>query len=172
MSTKSRIKLLEKIAQAAEQQESGTNTVSGSPTTADVVALFPQSSIAWGANNIKHLQDIINVLNQSIYILSQGQVDFNRLRTQSFNVDESKFPDTILKAIISLARTIYNKLLTNNGQIFKKELTPEEKQEIIDLLKQNISISSIPDGGINKFLTTKIGGNFKTVIINLLSNIK
>jgi hypothetical protein len=170
MSIKNRIKLLQKIAQTGRVNT--PPTVSGDPTAANVTSLFPQFTIGWGSNNSIYIQGIINVLNYSIYALSNGALDFNKLRTQNFSFDDSKFPDPILRAIINLTHAVYSKILTHGGQTFKAALTAEEKKDIIDLLKQNVSTSAIPDGGINNYLNSKIGGSLKSTLNNYLSNIK
>lgn len=176
MSSKFRLKLLKKVAQAAEttnnNETTGPTTVSGSPTDCSVVSYFPTSSETWGANNLTFIQQIINDLNDGIYVLSQGQLDFNKLRAQAFNVDVSKYPDRILKNIIIFSKLVYNVMLTDNGSNFANQLTPEIKKQKISQLTGALSNGGIPDGGINQFLTTKIGGNLKSLITNNLSNIK
>ena len=176
MSSKFRLKLLQKIAQVAEQgsttETTGTPTVSGSPTDCSIVSYFQSAPKAWGANNLNYMQSIVNYLNNGIYVLSQGQMDFNNLRVQNFNVDTSKYPDRVLKNIVIFSKLVYNVMLTDNGKDFAVQLTPETKGQKLKQLNGAVTTGGIPDGVINQFLSTKIGGNLKDLLVSNLSNIK
>jgi hypothetical protein len=171
MSSKLRSKLLEKIAQATPV-ETGPATVPGSPSKCDVVSYFGSVIKGWQNQNVSFIQEIIDDLNESIYVLSQGQIDFNKLRVQSFNVDAGKYPDRILKNIVKFSQQVYSLLLTDQGKDFAAPLTPETRELKINQLTSNLGTVGIPDGSINQFLFSKIGGNLKTKLMTNLKNIK
>lgn len=168
MSVKDRRKLIERIAQTAQP---GVPSISGSPSSVDIATFFPAVTRVWGANNLSKIQSLINALNNAIYVLSAGQMDFNTLRVQYFITDASKFPDPVLTAIIRLAQVIYNRMLTNHAKQRIEPISIMEKQQILTQIKQMLNVSAIPDGGINNFLATKIG-NFKETLNGILSTIR
>ncbi len=175
MSSKLRLNLLKRIAQAAQppaNTTTGPATVSGSPTKCDILVYFPSLIKAWGSNNLSFIQSLVDNLNEGIFILSQGQIDFNKLRVQQFNVDVSKYPDRVLMDIVKFSQMVYKILLTDAGKEFPAQLSPEMKKTKITQLSGALGTSGIPDGMINQFLGTKIGGNLKSMITNDLSNIR
>lgn len=178
MNIKDRLKWLFKIAQTAtdttttDPTTAGPTTVAGDPTPVDIVTYFASVSQAWGPANLNFIQQIVNILNYSIYVFSSGQLDFNRLRIGQFSVDASKFPDAVLMAVVRLSQMVYNRILTNAGQPFTAPLTPEDKKARINQMVQTINSSNIPAGAINNFLRTKIGGNLKEMLLSVLPLIK
>lgn len=159
-----RLKTLQKIAQTAEKKE-----VAGEPRAVSI-SMFPTVNLGWGANNLSLIQKMIDTINITLYQLSNGKIDFDKMRQQNFNVDLSAY-HTATKGVVSLSKIIYQQILTNNGDNYEKPLSAEEKKKRVDGIKGSIQTSTIPDGGITVSLPTKIGGNFKTLILNLLSNI-
>jgi len=176
MSSKNRLDLLKKIGQAGQipaNTTAGPTTVSGSPTKCDVITYFPGVIKAWGPGNLHFIQKIVDVLNEGIYVLSHGQMDFNTLRISQFNAGTTKYPDRVQTNIIKFSKEIYNYLLTDLGKPFAAdELVPETKKTKIAHLAGALSTSGIPDSGINQFLQTKIGGSLKALILSQLNNIK
>lgn len=175
ISRKLRLRFLEKLAQAGQppaNETTGPTTVSGSPTKCDILVYFPSLIKAWGSNNLTFIQGLVDSLNEGIFVLSQGQVDFNKLRAQQFNVDAGKYPDRVLKNIVKFSQSVYNSLLTEGGKEFSEALTPEAKKSKITQLNGALGTSGIPDGVINQFLSTRVGGNLKSMITNDLSNIR
>ena len=181
MSTKDRLNLFKKIADASKVAQTATPpattsttaptpTIAGSPTSASALALYPQLVAGWGANNSSFIEEITNTLNNALYVLSLEDIDFNTLRSNGFNINDSKYSEPTLKIVISLTKAVFNNLLTNGGQAFIKELSPTERSQKLALLKQ--SASQIKDGPINTQLPNKIGGNLKTILLNHLNQIK
>lgn len=148
-----------------------TNAVVVGTPSPVTVSMFPTANLGWGANNISHIQKIINTLNVAMFQLSNGRIDFDKLKQQNFNIDVSAYV-AALKGMVGLSKLIYQSVLTNNGAQFKAALTPEQKKNIIDGIKGNTTFGTIPDGGITPVLPNKIGGNFKSIILNALANIK
>jgi len=170
-----RLKTLQKIAQTTTPTDSTTTPpttqpVAGNPTSVSV-SMFPTVDLGWGSNNISYIQKIIDTLNVAMYQLSNTRIDFNKLKQQNFNVDASAYV-AALKGMVALSQQIYQTILTNNGTLYKAALTPEQKKALIDGIKGSTAFGTIPDGGITPVLPNKIGGNFKTIILNALQNIK
>lgn len=161
-----RIKLWLKLAQTTEQP--GVQTLSGSPSAVDI----SNAVLGFGTNNMSLIQNIVNDLNWAIYVLSAGQLDFNKLKQQYFFFSNTNIPDQTLLIIVRYAKLIYTNLLTLSGgnTRFNQELDQTEKIKRIDLLLYSVRVppTAIPDGGINNLLQTKIGGVLKTNLINNL----
>lgn len=160
-----RIKTLQKIAQI-----NNISLTKGNPTAVNV-SMFPSVGLAWGSQNLALIQKIIDTLNKSIYQLTNGKIDFDKLRQQNFNVDTSSY-DVVAEGMLNLSKTIYQKILSNEGLAYIQALNPSQKKAIVDGIKGSAALGTIPDGGINSILSNKIGGNFKTIILNSLANIK
>jgi len=163
-----RLKALKKIAQT--QTTTPAVPVTGTPAAVSI-SMFPTVTLGWGSNNTSHIQKFIDTLNMSMYVLSKGKIDFDKMRQQNFNVDLSSYVAS-LKGIAALAKDFSQKILTNNGVVYKEALKPEEKSAIIGGIRGSATFGTISDGGIDPALPAKIGGNFKTIILNLLNNIK
>lgn len=164
-----RLKTLQKIAQTQTTTPTPTQ-VTGNPAAVSV-SMFPSVPLAWGANNVSYIQDLVDALNMGMFVLSNGKIDFDKMKQQNFNVDLSSYVASI-KGVASLAKELSQKVLTNNGVPFKQALTPEEKAAIITGIRGSTTLGTISDGGITTALPAKIGGNLKTIILNLLNNIK
>lgn len=152
-----RLKLLKKIAAGNAPDVS--------------INYFPSVIKAWEQNNVTFIKNIIDILNDSIYSLTDGKTDFSKLKQQNFSIDISQFNSPI-KNIVAWAIEFYSNMLSNDGKDFDAKLEKEQRVDIVNKLKQNQLFTSIPDGGINQELSSKIGGNFKTMILNELNAIK
>lgn len=172
-----RLKTLKKIAQAPATTPTTPTattpaavTVTGNPASVSI-SIWPTVPLAWGTNNVSYLQKFIDTLNMTLYVLSNGKTDFDKMRQNNFNEDLSKYV-AATKGVAALAKEFSQKVLTSGGQAFKQALSPEEKAAIVAGIRGSTTLGTIPDGGINSTLPGKIGGNFKTIILNLLNNIK
>ena len=148
----------------------GPQTISGNPTNFDPYSYYPTIMTGWGTNNVSWIRQLSNTLNQAIFVLSNGQLDLNKLRGTNFVVDVSKYPDRVLRSIVQFTLQVYRFIFTNLTGPFKTAVN--NKVQIIQTLKGFLSTYQIPDGGINPFLSNRIGGPFKTVVINTLTQIK
>lgn len=147
-------------------------TISGAPREVVVDTYFPTFALAWGANFKAPVNELLNVLNWTIFSLSVGQMDLDSLRLNHFNVDGSKYPDAFLMGVVAFAGQVYNTML-NAGQPFTTKVA--NKAEIIKNLQNHISTNSkIPDSLTatfpQSFLQTKIS-NFKPKVISILSQL-
>lgn len=166
-----RLKALQRIAQTTPATTTlATQPVAGNPAPI-TVPMFPGTDLAWGAANVPHIQKILDTLNVAMYQLSNAKIDFDKLKQQNFNVDTSAYA-AALKGMVTLSQLVYQTILTNNGVPHKAALTADKKKTVIDGIKGSTNLGTIPDGGITPSLPNKIGGNFKSIILNSLQNIK
>jgi hypothetical protein len=107
----------------------------------------------------------------SIYVLSNGGLDVNRLRGNNFIADPSQYSDPILRGLVKWSQQCYRLVFTNSTAPFKSALTLTDKKQRVQSLKNFLNTFQIPDGGINSFLTTKISGNLKMILLDTLSQI-
>lgn len=159
--------MLERIAQANPVEE----TIAGSPRSVDINSFPNQINLGWGINNVPLIQRLVDLLNNALFYLSSGEIDFNKMKQQNFIIDQSKYYSN-LKYIVLFSKSVYNNILSNMGAKFTVALSADEKQNIIDNLKGDTTFVSISDSGLNSVLPTKIGGNFKSIALQILSNIK
>lgn len=150
---------------------SGPTTVPGSPTNFDPFQFFPTMTLAWGSKNVVPIRHLCYILNYGIFILSNGALDINRLRGSNFVIDPSQYSDPILRGLVKYVQQCNRIIFTNYTAPFKIALTEADKKQRVQMLKNFLNTFQIPDGGINAFLTTKIGGNLKAILLDTLSQI-
>lgn len=173
-----RFRIFQKILNAQTTPTTSTTTsqapttVPGSPTEVSVTTYFPTFVEAWGANFQGPVDDLLNTLNWTIFILSVGQLSLDQLRQQHFNVDTTKYPDPFLMGVVGFASMVY-RLLLNSGKPFTQRVT--DKRTPLKALQTAITTNAkIPDNLSNSFpqtfLQTKIG-NFKSKVISTLTQL-
>lgn len=177
MSTK-RFRIFQKILNAQTTPTTSTTTsqapttVPGSPNEVSVSTYFPTFVEAWGANFKGPVDDLLNTLNWTVFILSVGQLSLDQLRQQHFVVDATKYPDPFLMGTVGFAGMVY-RLLLNSGKPFTQKIT--DKQAPLETLRTAMTTNGkIPDNLSNSFpqtfLQTKIG-NFKSKVISTLTQL-
>lgn len=155
---------------AAPNTKSGPTSVAGSPTAFDPFAYYPTMITAWGSNNLTPIRQLSHILNIAIYVLSSGALDMNRLRGNNFNIDTSQYPDIVLRGMLNYALQVYRTVYSNFTAPFTAPL--KDKAQRVQKLHNLLTTFQIPDGGINTFLNSKLGGNLKTFILDTLALIK
>jgi len=165
--------ILKVIAQQTTQTtttptEQQTVVVPGNPTTFDPYAYWPDIITGWGSQNTNIIKQLSNIVNWCIFILSNGQLDMNKLRGSNFSVDPSKYPDRYLIMFVKLAMQFYRLIYTNLGAAYAVVI--QNAPQRLQILKQ--ALTPFPDGSINTQLANKVGGSPKTLILNLLNQIK
>lgn len=176
-----RFKIFQKIAQtAATATDPATDTttdtttstapttVAGSPTTV-TTDLFPTFIQAWGTTFKGPVDELLNILNWSIYVLTLGEQDFYKLKSNDFSADATKY-DAFTDSVISFSRLVFHQLL-NGGKAFQTQVG-DKKTPIAEIYRSISGNGRIPDTLTNvfpqSFLQTKIG-NFKPKVISILS---
>jgi hypothetical protein len=186
MGAKTRIKLLEALAQATTSTTSTTSTttapapntqagpayVAGAPYAFDPYSYYPTITLGWGTANTTWIRKLCDTINNAIYFLSQGQLDLNKIRMVNFVVDISKYPDRILTAVVKFALQVYRMILTHQMAPFAAALSTDDKKEVVAQLKSFLTYFQIPDGSVNAALVNKIGGNLKQVLFDTLTQIR
>jgi len=178
MTPKTRIKLLEAVAQTypgttpAPNTQAGPAYVAGAPYAYDPYSYYPTMTLGWGIANVNWIRRLSNIINNAIYFLSQGQLDLNKIRMVNFVVDVSKYPDRVLTAVVKFALQVYRMIYTHQTADFKTALLPEDKTAVVTQLKNFLPYFQIPDGPINVALVNKIGGNLKQVLFDTLTQIR
>ena len=98
-----------------------------------------------------------------------GKVNFEKLKNNNFSIDSSSLPSPDQKNLVNFSKNIF-KYFLNSGNSFNKKLTSSQIKLFVDDLLSSQEISNLPvSGGL---LSQKISGNLKTLIINLLTNLK
>ena len=176
MKSKLRLKILQKIAQSTTDlpttQVAETTSVSGAPTSFVASNLYSSIVTGFSSRNIAYINALADLLNTAIFYSSNGQLDLNRMKANNFSVGLTAVPSADLKDLMGFSKALYNVVFTNNGQEFKKQLSPQEISELINNLKNNPFLQNLPSTNPVGQLATKVEGNIKTLIVNYLSNIK
>ena len=167
-----RMRIFKKLAQTDTTTTTPTTIVSGTPTPFLVTELYPSVIVGLNPRNINFINLLGEILNKAAYYLSNGQIILYKLKQASFESGTTSIKDPILKHIIDFTKLAHDNLFTNQGEIYKKELTPEEIKIITQKLLTSQPFSVIPSSNPTTFLTSKIGGNLKEFIIKYLSNIR
>jgi hypothetical protein len=166
-----RLRFLSRFAVQTAPQLHNPVSVPGSPPAFIVSSRAPTTHIGWGTENLAPIQRLVNLLNQALYILSEGKLNFTLLFDAHFLTDLSEYSYLVM-FLNSLGSFIYRQLLTHLGHKFTEEISSEQKQAIVNRMLTMLQNPSLLDGPINKFLYGKIGGDLKTLLENAIRLIK
>jgi hypothetical protein len=177
MKTTAKLAILKKLAQAATNQmatdEVNKNkSVAGAPPSFTASSAYPSLVIGFNTKNVPWINGLSNVLNDALYYTSNGQVNLQWMKTNNFGAGISQIPSQDLKNIMAFCKLMYTYVYTNLGQEFKQALTSEQIAEKINYIKSQPSLNNLPSSNTSGQLTTKLGGNLKTIIQNYLLQIK
>ena len=156
---------------AANAAQTTPTAVPGSPRPFDPASVSPTMVLGWGANNLNFIRQLVNVLNQAIFITSNGKLDFARLYDQSFGIDTSAYTP-LVSALANLGKLIFRRMIKNNGYDFVAAVPTANRTQTISVLTSQIQSPAIPDGAINSTLYGKVGGNLRTVLLDIVRQIK
>lgn len=173
-----RIRVLEKLAQTMapnnlpSAEVTSTQTVSGSPPSFNAADYYPGIIKGFTSRNISIINGLVNALNQGLYYTSNGQVHLPWMRSVNFNFGTDGVPSVDLKNLMGFSKQLYQLVFTNHGTEDNTELTPQEIAKRIAPLKTSQFINNLSTTNPMGQLSTKIGGNIKTIINNYLLQIK
>lgn len=171
-----RIKLLQRIAQDATNTPTAgvtaTTPVSGSPPAFKATDYYPGIIVAFTPRNAVLINNLADLLNQALYYNSGGKVNLSWMRSINFNFGIDNTPSLDLKNLMGFSKQVYRQLFTNNGAMDKQPLTPKEIEERLAPLKGSLFLSNLPVTNPMGQLASKIGGNIKIFINNILLQIK
>jgi hypothetical protein len=178
MNKKIRHRILERLAQAVppanlpSEEVAKTKTVSGSPSYFDITQYYPTVITAFGSQNMSWIIKLIDVINQALFYTSDGQVQLKWLQNNSFNFGMDGVPSADLKNLMGFSKQIRNNIFTNNGVKYEQSLTHEEIVKKVQTLKYSSFLSSLSQSNPMGQLQSKLGGNVKTLITDILLQIK
>lgn len=177
-SSKARLKILNKIAQATPPANlptssvANTKPVAGSPPSFKADDWYPSLRIGFQNKNVPWINGLANLLNTSLYYSSDGKTHLNWMRSVNFNFGTDQVPSVDLKNLMLFSKMVYQQLFTNLGQAYTQQLTPEQIAEKIQYLRTSQPFNNLSQVSPTGQLSTKIGGNLKTLIYNYLLQIK
>lgn len=173
-----RQRILNKLAQMEapdnlpSEEVSKTKTVSGSPSYFDITQYYPTVITGFGSQNMSWLTKLIDVINQSLFYTSDGQIQFKWMQNNSFNFTTDGVPSVDLKNLMGFSQQIYHIIFTNNGEQYTQQLKPEEIAKKIQALKSSSFLSNLSQSNPMGQLQSKLGDNVKTLINDILLQIK
>jgi hypothetical protein len=156
---------------AASAAQTTPTTVSGSPRPFDPASVSPTLVLGWGANNLNFIRRLVSILSQAIFIASNGKLDYSRLYDQSFGIDASAY-SPLVGALAEIGKLVFRTMIKNNGYDFTAVLPTANRTRVVNMLTAKIQAPAIPDGAINPTLYGKIGGNLRTVLLDIVRQIK
>jgi hypothetical protein len=115
---------------------------------------------------------LIDVVNQGLFYTSNGQIQFKWMENNSYNFGTDSVPSVDLKNLMGFSKTIYSNLFTNNGVEYERQLTAEEIAKKIQTLKSSSYLSNLSQSNPMGQLQSKLGSNIKTLINDILLQIK
>lgn len=174
---KGRLKLLGKIAQNVPQNlptDSVANTtpITGSPPAFNASDYYPSMRIGFQTKNIPWINGLANLLNTSMFYAGGGKVSLPWMRSVNFTFGTDQVPSVDLRNIMNFTKLVYSQLFTNLGQAYQQPLTPEQIAEKIEILRNSQFYNNLSQVNPTGQLSTKIGGNLKTLINSYLLQIK
>ncbi len=176
VSRKLRLKFLEKIGQTPPnvptEEVAKTTSVSGNPPSFIASNQYPSIVIGFQSRNLPAINNLSNLLNNSLYYSSNGKIHLPWMKSNNFNFGTDQIPSADLKNLMNFTKVIYSQLFTNNGQNYKVQLTPQEIANKIKILQSNQSLNNLPAVQPGGQLATKVGGNVKNLIQDYLLQIK
>jgi len=178
MNKQIRNRILSKMAQMEppsnlpSEEVAKTKTVSGTPSYFDIVQYYPTIITAFGSQNMNWITKLIDVVNQGLFYTSDGQIQFKWMENNSYNFGTDSVPSVDLKNLMGFSKQIYSNLFTNNGVEYKQQLTAEEIAKKIQTLKSSSYLSGLSQSNPMGQLQSKLGSNIKTLINDILLQIK
>lgn len=185
MDINKRIYFLKKIAQEAATQTTTTQTttpptetvetivpVSSPPTSFNASTTYPNIDKAFGTNNKIFIDTVCNMLNNALHYTSNGKINLNILRQNTFNYTGPKtgFDPVLISQLIDISKLVYLNLLTNNGQVFEpsENLNIAEKNQKINNIINSQSLTNMK----TSLNVVNVPADFKTKLLNELRKIK
>jgi hypothetical protein len=173
-----RRRILNKMAQMEAppdlptEEVAKTKTVSGSPNVFNITQYYPKVETAFGSNNFTWIKKLIDAVNQGLYYTSDGKIQLKWMQDNSFNFGIDSAPSVDLKNLMGFSKQIHSTIFTKNGEQDDKALGSEEIGKRIAILKGSSFLSNLSTTNPMGQLQSKLGGNAKTVINDILLQIR
>jgi hypothetical protein len=150
------------------EEVTATQTVSGNPPNFIPSNYYPELVAAFNSRNIPIINKLSNIINQALYYTSNGKIHLLWMYNKNFNFDSSISPSIELKNLMNFSKLMFQQLFSN----LNKPLSSQEILVRINALSNSLPLNSLPQTSKSGQLTTKIGGDLKTIIKNYLLQIK
>ena len=150
--TKSRLKILQKIAQATTATSptapiATTTAIVGTPPTFTATSFYPSFQTAFQAKNVPTIQKLTDLLNTVMFYLSNGQMSMATLRASNFNLGTSQISSMDLRNIINFSKLVYQQIYTHLGQNYSQPLTPAQIAVKMKILQSSTFFNNLPASG-------------------------
>lgn len=175
MSTKARLKLLTKISQMADV---ATNPDETMPTSAPVTTVsvppppgFTASQI-WGwmpsmynPNTISTVNSLISLLNTALHFASNGQLNWQELRNDNFQIDPSGIPSVDAKNLLNLSIVVFHTFVNSGNQPPQKP-NPQLIAKWCNQITNSQAFLNLSQLNPTGAVAQKIPGGLKDTILN------
>lgn len=177
-SLKERLKLLTRIAQTAATSTTGLPQTTPTPAASvppppgvQASALWPALATAYNSQTVQQINGLVALLNTALHYSSNGQYNFQILKNDNFQVDQSGFPSMDTKNIFLVCSIVY-KTFINAGHDFAAKPTGIQIKGWGDSLiasQPYLNLSQLNPTGP---LAQKVRGNPKDQILAIIRAIE
>ena len=133
--------------------------------------MYPNIRTGYNQASIPIINSLVSLLNTSVHYASEGKVNFPVFKSENFNFDESESPSVDQKNLMSLSKLVFHTLL-NSGNTYPQPLTGQQIEGIVNKVQAAGPLQNLSQTRPTGQLATKIPGNLKTSIIDLLMRLK
>jgi hypothetical protein len=177
--TKTRLKILKRIAQAAGAPSAPANPM---PATSNNIAvppdpspsassLYPYLRAGFDANRITIVDQLCHILSTAANMATSGKYNLQNLRNKNFQFDPSEFADPNQKNLMVFFLKVFRTLL-NSGEPFVAPVSAEQLKQMIPTLLQSQELSNLSQMSPTGQIAQKFPGNFKDNIRDLIARLQ
>lgn len=171
MNRKLRLKFLTRLAQTTPAPATPAKPVIPPPPPFQASAMYPAIRKGFNVASVQIIDQLSNLLNTALHYITSGAINFQMLKNNNFIIDASQSPSVDQKNLVNLSQKVY-RLLLNSGQDVKSGMTNTQIHNIVDMFRNAPEFNSLSQINPTGFLATKIPGNLKTDINNILLALK
>lgn len=169
MNKKLRQRILTKLAQTTPTTTEEKPVLAPPPAVPTI--LFSHLGEGYTAGTVAFLAQLVSLLNTAAHFASQGKDNFQKFVNSGFNFDGSNSFSPDQKHINLLSKTLYNTFL-NRSNPFAQKVAPKQIHAWADAMMSSDDFNSLSQVNPSSQLATKLPGNLKTTIQNVLNQIK
>jgi hypothetical protein len=164
---KLRLRILTKLAQTQPAQPTETPAILG-PVPAVPGDLLTNLYKGYNTNTVPLLTNLTNQLNAAMHYASKGQDNFTKIIGNNMDLSGAT-PDQ--KNVGSVAKRVYTTFL-NSKNPFVEKIDAVTIHNWADALTSSPEYNALSQINPTSLLATKLQGNLKTEILNLMTQIK
>ena len=166
MNRKLRIKILEKMAQAAPTTPTPTTAPPALPPPPAVPGmLLVNREKEYNGPTVTLMSNLAKMLNDAMHYSSQGKDNFQKIIDRT--LDQTSVGDQ--KNAATVSQLFYNTFL-NKGALFNRKVRPNEISTWVNDILNNGQYRAM--SSINPAITAKLGYNLQDRLMQTLNNIK